>query len=134
MSAVSYVDFVVYFFHLCHSPLSAQGGLFAKFFSQLKFQQYLFLITSFLSSLLQATLFSVFPATPSCATARLCERSKTTYNVDSSPCKPLGTSLVAQEIKHLPPMQETWVQSLGLEDLLEKEMATHSGILAWKIP
>ena len=31
-------------------------------------------------------------------------------------------------------MQETWVQSLGLEDLLEKEMATHSSILAWKIP
>ena len=31
-------------------------------------------------------------------------------------------------------MQETWVQSLGWEDLLEKEMATHSGILAWEIP
>ena len=36
-------------------------------------------------------------------------------------------------IKHLPAMQETWVQSLGREDLLEKEMATHSSILAWKI-
>ena len=34
----------------------------------------------------------------------------------------------------LPTMQETWVQSLGQEDLLEKEMATHSSILAWKIP
>ena len=34
----------------------------------------------------------------------------------------------------LPTMQETWVQSLGQEDLLEKEMATHSGILAWRIP
>ena len=37
-------------------------------------------------------------------------------------------------VKHLPKMQETWVQSLGQEDLLGKEMATHSSILAWKIP
>ena len=37
-------------------------------------------------------------------------------------------------VKSLPAMQETWVQSLGLEDPLEKEMATHSSILAWKIP
>ena len=37
-------------------------------------------------------------------------------------------------VKLLPTMQETWVQSLGEEDLLEKEMATHSCILAWKIP
>ena len=42
--------------------------------------------------------------------------------------------LVAQMVKHLPAMQETWVQSLGWEDLLEKEMATHSSTLAWKIP
>ena len=44
------------------------------------------------------------------------------------------TSLVAQMVKHLSTMQETWVQSLGWEDLLEKEMATHSSILAWKTP
>ena len=44
------------------------------------------------------------------------------------------TSLVAQMVKCLPVMQETWVQSLGGEDLLEKEMATHSSIIAWKIP
>ena len=44
------------------------------------------------------------------------------------------TSLVAQMVKHLPTMWETRVQSLGQEDLLEKEMATHSSILAWKIP
>ena len=44
------------------------------------------------------------------------------------------TSLVAQKVKCLPIMRETWVQSLGREDLLEKEMATHSSILAWKIP
>ena len=42
--------------------------------------------------------------------------------------------LVAQTVKSLPAMQETRVQSLGQEDLLEKEMATHSSILAWKIP
>ena len=39
-----------------------------------------------------------------------------------------------QRVKHLPAMQETRVQSLGPEDPLEKEMATHSSILAWKIP
>ena len=46
----------------------------------------------------------------------------------------IWTSLVAQTVKRLPTMQETQVQSLGWEDLLEKEMATHSTILAWKIP
>ena len=49
-------------------------------------------------------------------------------------CLYVGTSLVAQMVKCLPAMRETWVQSLGQEDLLEKEMATHSSILAWKIP
>ena len=43
-------------------------------------------------------------------------------------------SLVAQASKHLPTMRETWVRSLGREDSLEKEMATHSSIFAWKIP
>ena len=43
---------------------------------------------------------------------------------------PLNT----QTVKRLPTMRETWVQSLVQEDLLEKEMATHSSILAWKIP
>ena len=43
-------------------------------------------------------------------------------------------SLVAQTVKNLPAMQEAWVQSLGQEDPLEKEMATHSSILAWRIP
>ena len=45
-----------------------------------------------------------------------------------------GTSLVAQTVKRLPTMWETQVQSLGREDLLEKEMATHSSIPAWKNP
>ena len=43
-------------------------------------------------------------------------------------------SLVAQMVKNLPVMQETWVRSLGWEDPLEKEKATHSSILAWRIP
>ena len=47
---------------------------------------------------------------------------------------PLGASLVAQMVKHLPAMQEMQVQSLGRDDPLEKEMATHSRALAWKIP
>ena len=42
--------------------------------------------------------------------------------------------LVAQTIKNLPAIQETWVQSLGEGDSLEKEMATHCSTLAWKIP
>ena len=42
-------------------------------------------------------------------------------------------SLVAHMVKNLPTVQETWVRSLGWEDLLEKEMATHSSILAWRI-
>ena len=58
------------------------------------------------------------------------------------PCLPLSwftpsfrrTSVVAQTVKCLPAMQETRVQSLGQEDPLEKEMATHSSILGWKIP
>ena len=50
---------------------------------------------------------------------------KDTYSLDF---------LVAQTVKRLPTMWETWVQSLGWEDPLEKGMATHSSTLAWKIP
>ena len=46
----------------------------------------------------------------------------------------LVTSLVAQMVKCLPTMRETWVRSLGQEDPLEKEIANHSSTLAWKIP
>ena len=45
----------------------------------------------------------------------------------------IWASLVAQSVKNLPAMQETWVQSLVWEDPLKKEMATHSSILAWRI-
>ena len=46
----------------------------------------------------------------------------------------LGASLVAQMVESLPEVWETWVRSLGQKDPLEKEMATHSSVLAWKIP
>ena len=46
---------------------------------------------------------------------------------------PLWASLVVQSVKNLPAVQEIWVQSLGWEDPLVREMATHSSILAWKI-
>ena len=46
----------------------------------------------------------------------------------------LRVPLVAQAVKNLPAMQETWIQSLDWEGPLEKEMAIHSSILAWKIP
>ena len=44
-----------------------------------------------------------------------------------------GPTLVAQAVKNLPAVQKTWVRSLGWEDALEKEMATHLSILAWRI-
>ena len=53
------------------------------------------------------------------------------FNIDYHYCR---ASLVAQMVKRLPAMRETWVRSLGWEDPLEKEMATHSSILPWKIP
>ena len=49
-------------------------------------------------------------------------------------CVIIWASLVAQTVKNLAAMQETWVQSLGQEDPLEEGMATHSSIFAWRIP
>ena len=48
--------------------------------------------------------------------------------------KTIWGSLVAQLVKNLPAMQETWIRSLGWEEPLEKGKATHSSILAWRIP
>ena len=66
------------------------------------------------------------------------EKSEPSYTVGGNKCKlslwGIGVSLVAQTVKHLPAMLETRVQSMGWEDPLEKEMATHSSTLAWKIP
>ena len=45
-----------------------------------------------------------------------------------------GASLMAQMVKNLPAMQESWVRSLGWEDPLEEDITTHSSILAWRIP
>ena len=52
----------------------------------------------------------------------------------SYPLQYSWASLVAQLVKNLPAMRETWVRSLGWEDSLEKGKATHSSILAWRIP
>ena len=63
------------------------------------------------------------------------KKSLSTWNLHSISIS--GASLVplvAQKAKSLPAMRETWVQSLAWEDPLEKEMATHSSILAWRIP
>ena len=46
----------------------------------------------------------------------------------------IGLPLVAQLIKNLPAMRETWIRSLGWKDTLEKGKATHSSVLAWRIP
>ena len=55
------------------------------------------------------------------------------YVINNSPFH-FRASQVSQRLKCLPAMRETWVLSLGREDPLEKEMATHSSILAWRIP
>ena len=69
--------------------------------------------------------------------AKIWKQLKCPTNVDwfkKMLCIYLWASLVAQRLKHLPGMQETQVRSLGWEDPLEKEMATHSSTLAWRIP
>ena len=63
----------------------------------------------------------------------LCEKSIPNGNYCMIPFI-YKASLVAQTVKRLPAMQETWVRSLGQVDPLEKEMATHSSVLAWRIP
>ena len=56
------------------------------------------------------------------------------YEKANNRCTQLWASVLAQTVKRLPAMWENWVQSLGWEDPLEKEMETHSSTLAWKIP
>ena len=56
------------------------------------------------------------------------------FTFKASSLLPIQASLVAQTKKNLPAMEETWVQSLGWEDPLEKGMANYSSILAWEIP
>ena len=61
-------------------------------------------------------------------------REKSTEEGIGYPLQYSWASVVAQLVKNLPVIWETWVQSLGWEDLLEKRMASHSSILAWRIP
>ena len=64
-----------------------------------------------------------------CCSSWGCKELDTTERLNST-----ELTLVAQMVKHLPAIRETQVRSLGWEDPLEKEMATHSSILAWRIP
>ena len=72
----------------------------------------------------------------------ICESFQNLYSyINSSICYRISSSqlitilfIMAQRVKHLPVMRKTQVRSLGWEDPLEKEMATHSSILAWRIP
>ena len=57
-----------------------------------------------------------------------------TESSENNMCNRSQASLMAQTVKNLPAMQETWLLSLGWEDPLEKGMATHSSVLAWRIP
>ena len=70
---------------------------------------------------------------PACQ-CRRCKRHRFDPWIRKIPLEEGMASLVAQRVKNLPPMQETWVWSPGQEDPLEEEMATHSSILAWEIP
>ena len=68
---------------------------------------------------------------------RPCVMNQAQEDLNASLLIPKGThraSLIAQLVKNLPAMQETWVRFLGGEDPLEKEMASHSRLLAWRIP
>ena len=69
-----------------------------------------------------------------CAAVHGVAKSQTRLRDWTDPLQYSWASLVAQMVKHVPEMGETWVQSLGWEDPLEKGMATHSSILAWKTP
>ena len=90
-----------------------RGGFFFNHNSKFKT---IFWKSTLLSRMLQPTLQSI------------------TSEIIHNPNPPTRSSLVAQRVKRLPAIQETWVRSLGEEDPLEKEMATHSSTLAWKIP
>ncbi|CAI9154435.1 unnamed protein product [Rangifer tarandus platyrhynchus] len=72
--------------------------------------------------------------TMSCVFCILSVRVNSVFSFNTNIYGHLGAFPVAQRVKRLPTMRETWVRSLGREDPLEKEMATHSSILAWKIP
>ena len=82
------------------------------------------------------------PTSPSQANTRQCDskakQGVLSFNVgillSTTSDSVFRVSLVSSMVKNLPPVQETWVQSLGQEDPLEKEMVTHSSILVWRTP
>ena len=82
------------------------------------------------------------PTSPSQANTRQCDskakQGVLSFNVgillSTTSDSVFRVSLVSSMVKNLPPVQETWVQSLGWEDFLEKGIETHSSILAWRIP
>ena len=92
---------------------------------------YLFLMNpfKFLDFFLQAILGVINPLSPTLRYGRQRTAGKEVVQFIWD-----HTSLVALTVKNLPAMQETWVLSLGWEDPLQKGMATHSSILAWRIP
>ena len=63
-----------------------------------------------------------------------CIRSSDLFHLLAKSMYPFGLTLVSQMVKNPPSMWETWVQSLGWEDLLEAGMATHSSVFTWRIP
>ena len=80
---------------------------------------------------------TIFPIFPELSGPLITDMSRKTLNSHFLIFGPLyhhWPSSIAQTVKNPPTVQETWVQSLGWEDTLEKEMATHSSILAWRIP
>ena len=84
---------------------------------------------------IQPVLTQAGPCVPSVTTPPFCQEMQTLEDSSSAGKWPQSqASLVAQMVKNLLAMQETWVRSLGQEDPLEKGMATHSSILAWRIP
>ena len=80
---------------------------------------------------------TIFPIFPELSGPLITDMSRKTLNSHFLIFGPLyhhWTSLIAQTVKNLPTVQDTWVQSLGWKDPLEKGMTTHSSILAWGIP
>ena len=75
---------------------------------------------------------STRPKTAMCSCRGLSKSMVTGWTQDLASCSVIKTPLVAQMVKNLPAILETWVRSLGQEDPLEKETATHSSILAWE--
>ena len=91
-------------------------------------------MTAYLETLAVATGLEKVVSSHSSPKEGQCQRMFKNTTQSHSSHTLAGASLVAQRLKRLPAVRETWVQSLGWEDPLEKEIATHCSTLAWKIP